>query len=47
MVAVSQLLPLIVVLVVMLGIIGIAVFAARWARKSSRRAAFLGWGLQF
>ena len=21
--------------------------AAQWARKSSRRAAFLGWGLQF
>jgi hypothetical protein len=42
-----MLLPLILVLVVMLGIIGISVLAVRWARKSSRRAAFLGWGLQF
>jgi hypothetical protein len=41
-----MLLPLIIVLVVMLGIIGISVLAVRWARKSSRRAAFLGWGLQ-
>jgi hypothetical protein len=31
----------------MLEIIGISVLAVRWARKSSRRAAFLGWGLQF
>lgn len=38
---------LIIVLVVMLGIIGVSVLAVRWARKSSRRAAFLGWGLQF
>jgi hypothetical protein len=43
----DKLLPLIIVLVVMLGIIGISVLAVRWARKSSRRAAFLGWGLQF
>ena len=43
----EKLLPLLIVLVVMLGIIGIAVFAVRWARQSSRRAAFLGWGLQF
>jgi hypothetical protein len=43
----EKLLPLIIVLVVMLGIIGISVLAVRWARKSSRRAAFLGWGLQF
>jgi hypothetical protein len=43
----EKLLPLIIVLVVMLGIIGIAVLAVRWARKSSQRAAFLGWGLQF
>lgn len=43
----EKLLPLLVVLAVMLGIIGISVFAVRWARKSSRRAAFLGWGLQF
>jgi hypothetical protein len=26
---------------------GVAVLAVRWARKSSHRAAFLGWGLQF
>jgi hypothetical protein len=31
----------------MLGIIGISVLAVRWARKTSRRAAILGWGLQF
>jgi hypothetical protein len=43
----EKLLPLIVVFAVTLGIIGIAVLAVRWARKSSRRAAFLGWGLQF
>jgi len=36
-----------IVLAAMLGIIGIAVLGVRWARKSSRRAAFLGWGLQF
>jgi CubicO group peptidase (beta-lactamase class C family) len=40
-------LPLITVSVVLLGIIGIAVLTVRCARKSSRRAAFLGWGLQF
>jgi hypothetical protein len=45
--AVSQLLPLVIVLVVLLGIIGTFVLAVRWARKSSKRAAFLGWGLQF
>jgi hypothetical protein len=43
----EKLLPLIVGLVVVLGSIGVALFAVRWARKSSRRAAFLGWGLQF
>jgi hypothetical protein len=43
----EKLLPLVIVLVVMLGIIGISVLAVRWARRSSRRAAFLGWGLQF
>ena len=42
----EKLLPLITVVVFMLGIIGIAVLGIRWARKSSRRAAFLGWGLQ-
>jgi hypothetical protein len=43
----EKLLLLLIVLVAMLGIIGISVLAVRWARKSSRRAAFLGWGLQF
>jgi hypothetical protein len=43
----EKLLPLIIVLGILLGIIGISVLAVRWARKSSRRAAFLGWGLQF
>jgi hypothetical protein len=43
----EKLLPLIIVLASMLGMIGIAVLGVRWARKSSRRAAFLGWGLQF
>jgi hypothetical protein len=43
----EKFLPLIIVLVVMAGIIGISVLAVRWARKSSRRAAFLGWGMQF
>ena len=43
----EKLLPLIIVLVVTLGIVGISMRAVRWARKSSRRAAFLGWGLQF
>jgi hypothetical protein len=38
---------LLIAMAAMLGIIGIAVFAVRWARKSSKRAAFLGWGLQF
>jgi hypothetical protein len=42
-----EILPLVIVLAVMLGIIGISVLAVRWAQKSSRRAAFLGWGLQF
>jgi hypothetical protein len=27
------------------GSIGISVLAVRWARKSSKRAAFLGWGV--
>jgi hypothetical protein len=43
----KKLLPLIIVFVVMLGIVGVSVLGVRWARKSSRRAAFLGWGLQF
>jgi hypothetical protein len=43
----EKLLPLWVVLITVLGLAGIAVLAVRWVRKSSRRAAFLGWGLQF
>jgi hypothetical protein len=43
----EKLLPLLILLVTVLVIIGISVLAVRWARKSSRRAAFLGWGLQF
>jgi hypothetical protein len=43
----EKLLPLFIVFAAMLGIIGTFVLAVRWARKSSRRAAFLGWGLQF
>jgi hypothetical protein len=31
----------------MLAIIGVFVLGVRWARKSSKRAAFVGWGLQF
>jgi hypothetical protein len=38
---------LIIILVFILGIIMVSVLAIRWARKSSRRAAFIGWGLQF
>ena len=43
----EKLLPVLIVFAVMLGIIGISVAAVRWARRSSKRAAFLGWGLQF
>jgi hypothetical protein len=43
----EKLLPLFIVLAAIPGIIGIFVLGVRWARKSSRRAAFLGWGLQF
>jgi len=43
----NKLLPLIVLFGVTLGIIGIFVLGVRWSRKSSKRAAFLGWGLQF
>ena len=38
--------PLLLVMVATLAIIGFFVLAIRWARKSSRRAAFLGWGLR-
>jgi hypothetical protein len=43
----QKLLPLFIVFVVMLGIVGVSALAVRWARRSSKRAAFLGWGLQF
>jgi hypothetical protein len=43
----EKLLPLLIVLVAILAIIEISVLGVRWARKSSKRAAFLGWGLQF
>jgi hypothetical protein len=42
----EKLAPLIIVFVLIATIIGVSVLAIRWARKSSRRAAFLGWGLQ-
>jgi hypothetical protein len=42
----EKLLPLIIVFALMLGIIGISVLVIRWARRPSRRAAFLGWGVQ-
>ena len=43
----EKLLPLLIVFIAVLGIIGVSVLGVRWARKSSKRAAFLGWGLQF
>jgi hypothetical protein len=43
----DKLAPLLIVFTFMLLIVGISAFAIRWARRSSRRAAFLGWGLQF
>lgn len=43
----DKFLPLLTVFVVMLETIGVAVLVARWTRKSSRRAALLGWRLQF
>jgi hypothetical protein len=43
----EKLAPLVVVFVISLTLVGLAVLCIRWARKSSRRAAFLGWGLQF
>jgi hypothetical protein len=43
----AKLVPLIIVFAFVLLVVGISVLAFRWARRSSRRAAFLGWGLQF
>lgn len=37
----------VIVFAFILLIVGLSVLAIRWARRSSRRAAFLGWGLQF
>jgi hypothetical protein len=39
--------PVIIVFAFVLLVAGISMLAIRWARGSSRRAAFLGWGLQF
>jgi hypothetical protein len=43
----ERLVPLLIVFGVLFSVAAVAVFAVRWARKSSRRAAFLGWSLQF
>ena len=43
----DKLAPLLIVFAIVLLIAGISAFAIKWARRSSRRAAFLGWGLQF
>jgi hypothetical protein len=43
----DKLAPVIIVFAFVLLVVGISVLAIRWARRSSRRAAFLGWGLQF
>jgi hypothetical protein len=43
----DKLAPLVIVLIVVPGIVGIFVLALRWARRSSRRAALMGWALQF
>jgi hypothetical protein len=38
---------LVFILIVVSGTVGISAVAIRWARRSSRRAALLGWALQF
>jgi hypothetical protein len=43
----DKVVPLSIVFAFVLLLVGISVLAIRWARRSSRRAAFLGWGLQF
>jgi hypothetical protein len=43
----EKLAPSIIFSGVLLSVAATAVFAIRWARKSSRRAAFQGWGVQF
>lgn len=43
----GKMLPVLIVLAFMVAIIAVGVWAIRWTRKSSRRAALLGLGLQF
>jgi hypothetical protein len=43
----DKLAPPLIVFAFVLFIVGVSALAIRWARRSSRRAAFLGWGLQF
>jgi hypothetical protein len=43
----EKLFALVIVFAFIFGLIGAFVFAIRGARKSSRRAAVLGWALQF
>jgi Tfp pilus assembly protein PilV len=43
----EKLLALVIVFACILGLIGVFVVAIRGARKSSNRAAVLGWALQF
>jgi hypothetical protein len=42
----EKLIPLMLVFAAILGMGGVAVPAVRWARKSSRRATFLGLGTE-
>jgi hypothetical protein len=42
----DTLIPLFIIFVFMFGLVGLAVLLIRWARKSSQRAAFLGWGAE-
>jgi hypothetical protein len=42
----EKLIPLMIVFAAILGMGGVAVLAVRWARKSSRRATFLGLGTE-
>ncbi|HEY6621257.1 MAG TPA: hypothetical protein VIY68_17050 [Steroidobacteraceae bacterium] len=43
----DKLIALMIVFVSMVGLVGAAILAIRWKRKSSRRAALLGLGLEF
>jgi hypothetical protein len=42
----EKLLPLVIIFVFIFGLVVLAVLLVRWARKSSQRAAFLGWGAE-